>query len=139
MKKLFAILAATVAVALCLVSCNKNGGIVDPTKGGLSGTTWVATYSGTEDGITAEENLTLTFKNATAFNMRFVIKVNGKTTFDENVDGTYTATSTSVTLTAKDEEGNTDSITGTISGNTIKFKTEELGTGEGEYLVLTKQ
>ena len=120
MKKLFAILVATVAVALCMVSCQKT---FDPSKG-LNGTTWVAT----QVAQTSSENITVTY---TLSFQETTFKLNTSYTYDgqahsENQTGTYTLNGYTVTLQV-------DQMTevGTISGSKMTFE------GENENLVFT--
>ena len=139
MKKLFAILSAT--VALCLVSCTKDGNgsglLGGDSNGGLNGTTWVASGTFTEGGISFEESLTLKFQ-ASTFTMTEVVTYQGQQYPSDPVSGTYTLSGSKVTLTAKDDETGKDvQSVGTISGNKMTFSGDD-GLN-GETLVFVKQ
>ena len=138
MKKVLAILAATVAVALAFVSCNKSG--LGP-DGTLNGTTWVASDSYSEAGGTATVTITLTFAKST-FNMSLSAKVSygGQTvdTESETISGTYTVSGSTVTLTSTEGESKGESVSGTLSGNKITFTGTDWGFGNNE-LVFTRK
>ena len=137
MKKLFAILAATVAVALCLVSCNKNGG--STIGGGLNGTTWVTSETYEEEGVSVTETLTLSFQ-ATTWTIKIKATYLGQSYEEALGGGSYTYSGNTVTLTGKDEEtGKDETIQGTISGNKMTFTGDELGFNGSKSITFTKQ
>lgn len=138
MKKILAILAATVAVALAFVSCNKSG--LGP-DGTLNGTTWVASDSYSEQGATVTVSISLTFTKSTFTMTASASGSYGGQTIDvgsESVSGNYSVSGSKVTLTATEGEAKGEAITGTLSGNKLTFTGADWGFSNNE-LVFTRK
>ena len=82
MKKFMAILAATVAVALSFVSCNKNG--LGP-DGTLNGTTWVASQTYSEEGVSVSVSVSLSFTKSDFDTVKFDGSIEGMGFLKERV------------------------------------------------------
>lgn len=138
MKKLLAILAATVAVALSFVSCNKNG--LGP-DGTLNGTTWVASQSYSESGITVSVSISLSFtKSDFTLTGTATGSYQGQThTETMSTTGSYSVSGSTVTLTSKAPDTMGEKVSGTISGNKMTFIGKDFGLDGGNELVFTKK
>jgi len=119
MKRIFSILAVvmTIAATCLLTSCQKEEA---KSSNPLAGTTWVA------DAIVAQA--TINFIDDT--NVKYITTLAGQTVL--TMDGTYTYSEPKVTLNMS-YQGQTATIVGTISGNTLTM------TEEGETIVYTKK
>ena len=118
MKKLSLVIVTLVAFScMMLTSCKKDK---------LDGTTWTATESATEEGVTVTSTVTLAFEDG-----EFDITVSVMS-FSMKQHGTYTYVDPKVTLTAT-VDGQTSSMEGTVNGDKMTLSMD------GESYTLTKQ
>jgi hypothetical protein len=135
MKNFLAFFAATVVVALSLVSCQKD---FDPSKG-LNGTTWVASQNIQDSEEQVVYNFTLSFQEST-YTISLSYTYLGKEQKEGPFDGTYKLSGNTVSLTGKNLlSKETSTITGTISGNKMTFSGVQGGFNGQDSLVFTKK